>query len=152
MNTSVWTTWDKTMPQTAEDIVFLAYGPLDLAEDMCCLLLPRGAGAAQGLIRIVTEAGNTAWRSVCLRACAWAARVGWGRELNLGSQRHLWQDGFAHPVLAQVGLRGMITSFSENFRVFCAHRTSPNRYSQTLIRIFFKWFRSFKDLMVPNDF
>lgn len=103
---------------------------------ICAAYVSPGAGTAQSSTRIVTEAVNTARGCVCL-CRVFTARPGWGREPNLSSQRYLWQDGFAHPLLAQNGLRGTITSFSDNFRVFCAHRISHNRYSKTLIRISF---------------
>ena len=156
----MWTTWDKTVPQTPEDTAFLACGAPDLG---CGYVLPTSP-LGQGLLRawlgwsLRRATQNGAVRAgvlacarhhrgsarmcvallrerVCVRGIT--ARRSWGRELNLRSQRHLWQVGFAQPLLAQNGLRGTIMSFSANSRVFCAHRVSPNRDSQTLDRIYF---------------
>lgn len=56
------------MPQAAEDIAFLACGPLGLGWGDA----PAGAGAAQSLTGTVTEAGDTARSCVCasVRLCA----------------------------------------------------------------------------------
>lgn len=104
---------------------------------ICAAYLSPGAGTAQSLAQIVTEAGNTAWHYVCLcvRMCAVCSPLMLAEEGSWTSEVRGICDRFAHPLLAQNGLRGTIASFSENFRVFCAHRVSPNRHSQTLIRI-----------------
>lgn len=115
--------------------IFYHSGPWTLAEDVS-LLVPWG--------RDSSELGwDCHWgrqRALSTRDCACvqcSCPRGSGRELNSARQRHLWEDAFALMLLTQNDLRGMIT-FSENFSSSELTGLSASRYSQTLIRFFFK--------------
>lgn len=85
---------------------------------MCPSFSP-GTGTAQSLARIVTEAGEERrGLSVCAE-CSCPRDS--GTELSSASLSHLGKDVFVLLLVMHNGLRGMITSFSENFSAFGAH-------------------------------
>lgn len=146
----MWITWDRALPQIAEDMVFLACGLWTLAEEIP--LLGQGLlGAWLGLSpRQVTQCG-----AVCVCQCAHVCREGIARV----GQEGRWTSRI-RGICDRMGLHIHCASRTVlEAQLFLSLRISgssaltryiPTGIAKLLLEFIFKLFWSFNNLMAPR--
>lgn len=140
MNTYMWITWDRALPQIAEDMVFLVCGLWTLAEEIPLGLSPRQ----------VTRCG-----AVCVCQCAHVCREGIARV----GQEGRWTSKI-RGICDRMGLHIHCVSRTVlEAQLFLSLRISgssvltrylPTGIAKLLLEFIFKLFWSFNNLMAPR--